>query len=125
MLLYLIKKPIMAFFRPGKDAPKRKLFNWLHRIVGLAAFSLSIATLFLGSKIFFHDKYSLILLFVFLGWVFLVPIILEMFQYCSKNENKQFGCDPNNLKSEPVNVNNDISPISKVNNFKTKNLSFD
>lgn len=107
----------MAFFRPGKDAPKRKLFNWLHRIAGLTAFSLSIVTLFLGSNIFFHDDYSLILLFVFLGWVFLVPVILQILQYCLKNENKSFGFDPSNLKEDNININNDLSPISKVHIF--------
>ena len=86
----------MAFFRPGKDAPRRKLFNWLHRTVGLIAFSLSIISLFLGSKIYFHDNYSFILLFVWLGWTFLLPVILEIFQYCLNNESNPFTYKYNN-----------------------------
>lgn len=31
----------MAYFRPGKDASSRKLFNWAHRILGILTFVLA------------------------------------------------------------------------------------
>lgn len=31
----------MASFRPDKNAPRRPLFNWAHRIFGLTAFLCS------------------------------------------------------------------------------------
>lgn len=83
----------MAFFRPGKDAPKRKLFNWMHRTVGLAALFLSIATLFLGSKFYFTDNNWLILLCIWIGWIFILPIILEITQYCLNGTNKFRTCE--------------------------------
>lgn len=92
ILIFLIQ-PIMAFFRPGKDAPKRKLFNWMHRTVGLAALFLSIATLFLGSKFYFTDNNWLILLCIWIGWIFILPIILEITQYCLNGTNKFRTCE--------------------------------
>lgn len=78
----------MAFFRPGKDASRRKLFNWAHRILGLTGLFFSIAALFLGSKLHFDNNNWLILLCVWIGWIFLLPIILEITQYCLNGTNK-------------------------------------
>lgn len=46
--------PIMAFFRPNKDSPKRPWFNWAHRCVGGIAFILADATIFIGIFWYHH-----------------------------------------------------------------------
>ncbi|XP_020625342.1 putative ferric-chelate reductase 1 [Orbicella faveolata] len=44
-------QPIMALMRPGPTAENRCIFNWAHRSVGVTAFILGIANIFLGLRL--------------------------------------------------------------------------
>ncbi|XP_068710334.1 ferric-chelate reductase 1-like isoform X2 [Montipora foliosa] len=41
-------QPIMAAFRPAPDAPKRGIFNWTHRLVGIIALVMAVVAIYLG-----------------------------------------------------------------------------
>ena len=41
----VVTNPIMAFFRPGGDDPKRPIFNLFHHVVGYSSLILSVAAI--------------------------------------------------------------------------------
>ena len=43
-------QPILAFFRPDKEAPRRSVFNWTHKIVGFLTYFLASEYLILKQK---------------------------------------------------------------------------
>ena len=44
-------QPIIAYFRPGKDARFRPLFKFVHTALGYSAIILAIASIFLTNKL--------------------------------------------------------------------------
>ena len=72
----------MAVLRPNKNSNNRYIFNWAHRSVGLLALCLAVATVFLGARLFSTDtSFWLGLLIVWVTWMFLLPIILEVTEF--------------------------------------------
>ena len=41
----VVTNPLMAFFRPGNDAPNRWIFNLFHHLVGYSSLILSVAAI--------------------------------------------------------------------------------
>ncbi|KAJ7379080.1 DOMON domain-containing protein frrs1L [Desmophyllum pertusum] len=48
VLVLALAQPIMAAFRPHPGEPRRNIFNWAHRIVGITALNLGVVTIYYG-----------------------------------------------------------------------------
>jgi hypothetical protein len=71
----------LALYRCHPQSRFRFVFDWSHRIIGLAAFMLSIPTIFLIS-ILFQSRPNLIPIFsCWTAWIVIMIIILEGIQY--------------------------------------------
>ncbi|XP_074613596.1 ferric-chelate reductase 1-like isoform X2 [Acropora palmata] len=47
-IILAVIQPIMAALRPSPNAPKRAIFNWSHRIVGIVALAMAVVSIYLG-----------------------------------------------------------------------------
>lgn len=82
-------QPILAIFRPDKDAPKRPIFNWVHRSIGVLTFILAMAAILMGMMMFLESFYWLIM-FGWLTWLVVLVIFLEFIDYKMKMGKKKF-----------------------------------
>ncbi|XP_070194191.1 putative ferric-chelate reductase 1 [Littorina saxatilis] len=46
-----VLNPILAVFRPAPTAPRRPIFNWVHRCVGTGSHIVGVLTIFFGLKL--------------------------------------------------------------------------
>lgn len=51
VLVVAFVQPIIAYFRPGKDARFRPLFKFVHTVLGYSAIILAIASIFLTNDL--------------------------------------------------------------------------
>ncbi|XP_070602667.1 ferric-chelate reductase 1-like isoform X2 [Erythrolamprus reginae] len=75
---------LMAAFRPPSQAPRRKIFNWLHWSTGTTARILAVVTMFLGMDLPAlnlppWDSYAMI---GFVAWHVGIDLLLELHGYC-------------------------------------------
>lgn len=75
----------MALFRCHSDSRFRFIFNWMHRLTGLLAFTLSIPTIFLIVSTFskYHAGFVAILS-IWSVWAVIIVIIFEIIEYRSR-----------------------------------------
>ena len=99
----------MALFRCHPESRFRFIFNWMHRITGLFAFTLSIPTIFLICFVLPNYQSGLIaILSIWSAWVVIIVVILEIVEYRSRkasalstHEQKQFKtATPNSLETD-------------------------
>ncbi|XP_068707880.1 uncharacterized protein [Montipora foliosa] len=78
-------QPIMAAFRPAPDAPKRRIFNWTHRLVGIVALIMAVVTIYLGLDLnqVGLGKPGLYAVIIFFIGVFLI-LVFEFYLIMSK-----------------------------------------
>merc|ERR1712004_92461 len=110
--LLAITNPIMALFRPEKDAPRRWIFNWGHRLVGEAAFILGYLNILLGMNlsqtgdIVSSTTFGLMLAYGIIHLV--VEIFLFIGSHCRKSSSKSSmelttdGKSKENVDSKPT-----------------------
>jgi hypothetical protein len=92
LLIFILNdQVIIAFFRPDKTHPKRFIFNYFHRTVGLSAFFLSIITILLGTLIekMNLDKYGWCIMIGWIVWVIVLPLSLEVIELVFASRNKR------------------------------------
>ncbi|XP_070194189.1 serine-rich adhesin for platelets-like isoform X2 [Littorina saxatilis] len=82
--------PVLAVFRPHPGTKNRPIFNWVHWAVGTAAYILGVISIFFGLTL---DKagapdYATYILAAFVGWQFLVSILLEIAQCMGRNSGR-------------------------------------
>lgn len=75
----------MALFRCHSDSRFRFIFNWMHRLTGLLAFTLSVPTIFLIVSTFPNYYNGLVaILSLWSAWVVIIVIIFETIEYRSR-----------------------------------------
>lgn len=80
-------QPFMALFRCNPDAPYRFIFNYAHATVGLCAFTLSIAAIFLAmffSQFEFELKKEWGILVAWSCWLPVIFILFEIIELCRR-----------------------------------------
>jgi hypothetical protein len=75
----------MAVFRCHPDSRFRYIFNWMHRLTGLFAFTLSIPTIFLICFVLTDYQSGLIaILSLWSAWVVIIVVVFEIIEYRSR-----------------------------------------
>lgn len=75
----------MALFRCHIESRFRFIFNWMHRLTGLLAFTLSVPTIFLIVSTFPNYHNGLVaILSLWSAWVVIIVIIFEIIEYRSR-----------------------------------------
>jgi len=75
----------MSVFRCHSDSRFRFIFNWMHRLTGLFAFTLSIPTIFLITFVLPDYQNGLItILSLWSAWVVIIVITFEIIEYRSR-----------------------------------------
>jgi hypothetical protein len=75
----------MALFRCQPNTRYRFIFNWMHRLTGLLAFTLSIPTIFLIAFYLPNYRNGLVaILSLWSVWVVIIVIIFEIIEYYSR-----------------------------------------
>ncbi len=79
----------MALYRCHPESKFRFIYNWLHRIVGLLAFILSIPTIFMIAYWLpsYHEG-LITILSIWTGWVVFIIVAFEFLQYRSRKLRK-------------------------------------
>ncbi|XP_052832488.1 putative ferric-chelate reductase 1 isoform X2 [Octopus bimaculoides] len=93
--IFVIVNPILGYFRPGKDHPKRIYFNWVHSMIGTVLMILADVTIFIG--VLMHSKMEgvnkmykafVIEMSLFLVYKFVAGCGMEIMEYCNQDEEK-------------------------------------
>ncbi|XP_029650676.1 putative ferric-chelate reductase 1 isoform X2 [Octopus sinensis] len=91
--IFVIINPILGYFRPGKDHPKRIYFNWVHSMIGTILMILADVTIFIG--VLMHSKMEnvermydafVIEMSLFLVYKFVAGCGMEIMEYCNQDE---------------------------------------
>uniref|UniRef100_A0A914HTM1 ascorbate ferrireductase (transmembrane) n=1 Tax=Globodera rostochiensis TaxID=31243 RepID=A0A914HTM1_GLORO len=88
-----LTQPFGALFRCGIDHPKRPIFNWAHRSVGLIAFGLALFAIFIAlwkfKSHFALAEFSLWLLIFFYVAAFLIILASEALRSTEMKEHRR------------------------------------
>ncbi|KAL3125125.1 hypothetical protein niasHT_001202 [Heterodera trifolii] len=88
-----LTQPFGALFRCGIDHPKRPLFNWAHRGVGLTAFVLALFSIFVAlwkfKSHFALANFALWLLIIFYIVAFLIILASEVLRSAEMKEHRR------------------------------------
>lgn len=82
VVVLVVIQPIMALFRPHPEAPKRYIFNWVHWAVGMSAWILAVATVFLGVDVRtldLPDPVDAVPVAGLVLWHILIEVVLEVY----------------------------------------------
>uniref|UniRef100_UPI00358F83A1 ferric-chelate reductase 1 n=1 Tax=Myxine glutinosa TaxID=7769 RepID=UPI00358F83A1 len=84
VVILVVIQPIMALFRPHPGTPKRYIFNWVHWAVGMSAWILAVATVFLGVDVRtldLPDPVDAVPVAGLVVWHLLIEVVLEVYNY--------------------------------------------
>jgi hypothetical protein len=118
----------MTLFRCHSDSRFRFIFNWMHRLTGLFAFTLSVPTIFLITFVLQDYQNGLItILSLWSAWVVIIVIIFEIIEYRSRktfalstdHRRKYEATTPNSLETVEIDRIDDsnIQSFSKIKLF--------
>ncbi|CAI9740447.1 putative ferric-chelate reductase 1 isoform X3 [Octopus vulgaris] len=91
--IFVIINPILGYFRPGKDHPKRIYFNWVHSMIGTILMILADVAIFIG--VLMHSKMEnvermydafVIEMSLFLVYKFVAGCGMEIMEYCNQDK---------------------------------------
>jgi hypothetical protein len=110
----------MALFRCHPNTRYRFIFNWMHRLTGLLAFTLSIPTIFLITFVLPNYRNGLVtILSLWSAWVVIIVIILEIIEYFSRKRSRSsIGKQGKYEVSDADSSSNDNSNIQSYNTIK-------
>jgi hypothetical protein len=114
----------MALFRCHPDSRFRYIFNWMHRITGLLAFTLSIPTIFLIT--FFLPNYRsglVTILSLWSAWVVVIVISFEIIEYQSRRTSILLTNNSRNNPTENAITDTNLPPHVEVYKTENPNLS--
>uniref|UniRef100_A0A8C4RAZ0 Cytochrome b561 domain-containing protein n=1 Tax=Eptatretus burgeri TaxID=7764 RepID=A0A8C4RAZ0_EPTBU len=106
VVVLVVIQPIMALFRPHPEAPKvlhlvmkmsllcsrRYIFNWVHWAVGMSAWILAVATVFLGVDVRtldLPDPVDAVPVAGLVLWHILIEVVLEVYNRIKHHPGKQ------------------------------------
>jgi len=94
VLIIAFLQPIIAFFRPGKDAKLRPLFKFVHTSLGYSAVVLSLISIYFTNELEtqYLPDWGFYLLYIFGGW-FLLSHCLMTGYLCVKDEDDKDSAD--------------------------------
>nr|XP_058952014.1 putative ferric-chelate reductase 1 [Pocillopora verrucosa] len=84
--LLVCAQPIMALMRPKPATENRWIFNWCHRSVGISAFILAVANIFLGLRLPHLNAEVGVYLMTFFCVGLVAVVALESYIRCQKSK---------------------------------------
>lgn len=93
-----------AMYRCNPNNRFRFIFNWIHQYTGLLAFILSIPTIFLVISTLENFRRGLIIILsLWTGWIILIVLIFEIYEYhYKKTNNRSYEISNNTYPTENI-----------------------